>query len=46
MFMQMFFSEVQPACHKIANGIKTESYSKKTDKHDADCSKAISWDVM
>ena len=29
------------ACHHIANGIKPVSYSKKTDKHAANCSKAV-----
>ena len=37
MFMQLFFSKVHPACHNIVNGIKPGSYSKKTDKHAADC---------
>ena len=36
---------VQPACHNIANGIKPGSNSKKTDKHAADCSKAVCWGV-
>ena len=35
--MQMFFSEVHPACHSIVNGIKPGSKTKKTDKHAADC---------
>ena len=39
MFMQLFFSKVHPACHNIVNGIKPGSDSKKTDKHDVDCSK-------
>ena len=39
--MQMVFSEVDPACHSIVNGIKPGSNSKKTDKHAADCSKAV-----
>ena len=30
----------------IANGIKPGSDSKKTDKHAADCSKAVCWGVM
>ena len=34
--MQMVF-KVLPACHIIANGIKSGSNSKKTDKHAADC---------
>ena len=37
----MVFSKVHPACHTIINGIKTGSNSKKTDKHAADCSKAV-----
>ena len=41
MFMQLFFSKVHPACHNILNGIKPGSDSKKTDKHAADCSKAV-----
>ena len=41
----MVFSKVHPACHKIANGIKPGSDSRKTDKHAVDCSKAVSWDV-
>ena len=39
--MQMDFSKVHPACHSIVNGIKPEGNSKKTDKHAADCSKAV-----
>ena len=46
MFMQLFFfPKVRPACHNIANGIKPGSDSKKTDKHAADRSKAVCWDV-
>ena len=45
MFMQMVFSKVHPACHKIANGIKPGSDSRKTDKHTVDCSKAVWWGV-
>ena len=42
--MQLFFfSKVHPACHNIANGIKSGSNSKKTDKHAADFSKAVCW---
>ena len=37
----MVFSKVNPACHSIANGIKLGSNSIKTDKHAADCSKAV-----
>ena len=39
--MQMVFSKVHPACHSIVNGIKPGSNSKKTDKHAANCSKAV-----
>ena len=38
---KMVFSKVHQACHDIANGIKQESNSKKTNKHVADCSKAV-----
>ena len=38
-------SKVHPACHVIVIGIKPGSNSKKTDKHAADCSKAVCWDV-
>ena len=41
--MKMVFSKVHPACHSIVNGIKPGSNSKKTDKHAADCSKAVCW---
>ena len=41
MFMQLFFSKVHPACHNIVNGFKPGSNSKKTDKHAADCSRAV-----
>ena len=37
------FSKVHPACFNIVNGIKLQSNSKKTDKHAADCSKAVCW---
>ena len=40
-----FFPNVHPACHSIVNGIKPGSNSKKTDKHAADCSKAVCWGV-
>ena len=33
------FLKVHPACHNIANVIKSDSNSQMTDKHDADCSK-------
>ena len=39
--MQMVFSKVDPACHSIVNGIKPGRYSKKTDKHAADCQKTV-----
>ena len=41
----VFLSKVHPACHNIANGIKQGIDSKKTDKHAADCSKTVCWDV-
>ena len=41
----VFFSKVHPACHNIANCIKPGSNSKKTDKHAADCSKAVCWGI-
>ena len=44
-FVVVFFAKVHPACHKIANGIKPGNDSKKTDKHAADCSKAVYWGV-
>ena len=43
--MQMVFSKVHPACHSIVNRIEPGSNSKKTDKHAADCSKAVCWGV-
>ena len=45
MFMQMVFSKVHPACHKIANGIKPGSDSRKIDKNAVHCSKAVWWSV-
>ena len=45
MFMQLVFSQVHTACHNIVNGNKPGSNSKKTDKHAADCSKAVCWSV-
>ena len=45
MFMQMVFSKVHPACHNIANDIKPDSNSKKTDEHAADCLKAVCWGI-
>ena len=41
----VFFSKVHPACHNIANGIKPGSDFKKTDKHTADCPKAVCWGI-
>ena len=38
-------SKIHPVCHTIANGIEPGSDSKTTDKHAADCSKAVRWDV-
>ena len=43
--MQMVFPKVLQACRSIVYGIKPGSNSKKTDKHAADCSKAVCWDV-
>ena len=43
--MQMVFSKVHPACHSIVNRIKQGSNAKKTEKHAADCSKAVCWGV-
>ena len=43
--MQMVFSKVYPVCYRIVNQIKPGSNSKKTDKHAADCSKAVCWGV-
>ena len=37
--------KIHPVCHNIANGIDPGSDSKTTDKHAADCSKAVWWDV-
>ena len=41
VYAAVFFSKVHSACHNIVNGIKPGSDSKKTDKHAADCSKAV-----
>ena len=41
MVIQMVFSKVHPACHNIVNGIKPGSNTKLTDKHAANCSKAV-----
>ena len=35
------FSKVHPACHSIVNDFNPGIYSKKTDKHAADCPKAV-----
>ena len=35
------FPKVHPACHNIANSTKPGSNSKTTDRHAADCSKAV-----
>ena len=43
--MQMVFSKVDPACRSIVNCIEPGTNSKKTDKHAADCSKAVCWGV-
>ena len=40
-----FLSKIHPVCHNIANGIKPGSKSKTTDKHAAECSKAVCWGV-
>ena len=45
VLMQMVFFKVHPACHNIVNGIKPGSNSKYTDKHAADCPKAVCWGV-
>ena len=39
--MQSFLSKVHPVCQTIVNRIKPGSNSKKTDKHAADCAKAV-----
>ena len=44
--MQMVFSKVHPACQSIVNDIKPGINFKKTDKHAADCSKAVCWGVV
>ena len=43
MFIHNVFSKVHPRCHNIASGIKSGCNSWKTDKHAADCSKAVCW---
>ena len=40
MFMLTFLSKIHQACHYDANGIKTDSKLKLTDKPAAECSKA------
>ena len=42
---RMCFSKVCPAYHNIANVINPGRNSKTTDKHAADCSKAVCWGV-
>ena len=39
--MFMLTSKIHPACHNDANGIKAGINSKMTDKHAAECSKAV-----
>ena len=41
----MALSKVHSMFHNIANGIKPGCHSKKTDKHAADCSKAVCFGV-
>ena len=41
--MLTFLSKIHPVCRNIANGIESGSDSKTTDKHAADCSKAVCW---
>ena len=41
----MFFFKIHPACQSDANGIKLGSNQKMTDKHSAEYSKAVCWDV-
>ena len=41
----MALSKVHSMFHNIANGIRPGCHSKKTDKHAADCSKAVCWGV-
>ena len=43
--MQMVFSKGHLACHSIVNRIEPGINSNKTDKHAADCSKAVCWGV-
>ena len=38
-------STIRPACHNDTNGIKAGSNSKMTDKHAAECSKAVYFGV-
>ena len=42
----MFFFKIHPACHSDANEIKPGSNQKMTDKHAAEYSKAVFWDVI
>ena len=39
------FSKIHPARHSDANGIKRGSNQKMTDKHAAEYSKSVCWDV-
>ena len=39
--MLTFLSKIHAACHNDANGIKAGTNSKMTDKHAAECSKAM-----
>ena len=41
----MGFSKLSPTYRNIVNGIKPGRNSKLTDKHAADCSKAVCWGV-
>ena len=43
--MLTFLSKIHPVAHNIANGIEPGSDSKMTDKHAAECSKAVCWGV-
>ena len=41
----MLSSKIYPACHNIANDIEPRINLKPTDKHAAEGSKAVCWDV-
>ena len=43
--MQMFSFNIHPACHSDAKGIKPGSNQTMIDKHAAEYSKAVFWDV-